>query len=139
MQWECFVAKIAINPWVVFLSLQRRCTKQLLVFIRVHKSLANSIWWVCVISVIFFSDSGLQRLIKDKHCTANILVCTLLIITTNCSNNGEVANTNMSHIKLTFDVYVELPFWEKLISLLVTHINTCNFTVCNMVMKSSAP
>ena len=80
MQWECFVAKIAINPWVVFLSLQRRCTKQLLVFIRVHKSLANGIWWVWVILVIFFSDSGLQRLIKDKHCTANIWVvyCTVI-------------------------------------------------------------
>ena len=74
---------------------------------------ATRIWWVWVILVIFFTDSGLQRLIKDKHCTANILVVywgtRLLIITINCSTYCKVASSNMSHIEPNPDIY----FWGK--------------------------
>ena len=108
MQWECFVAKIAINPWVVFLSLQRRCTKQLLVFIRVHKSLANGIWWVWVIIVIFF-----QILVFRYWSKTNIalqiyyFVCFTDYngITINCSTYRKVASTNMPHIEPHPDIY----------------------------------
>ena len=130
MQWECFVSKIAINPWVVFLSLQRRCTKQLLVFIRVHKSLANGIWWVWVILVIVF------QILVFTDCTANIsVVCSLLIFTINCDTYCKVASTNKSHIEPHSDIYrleayVEWTFGEKFNSLFVTRINTCSFTVC---------